>query len=287
MSPIPEGKFTLEDYMQTAREGFEEKGGRLLRALIYGHSGTGKTHLLKTCPRPIIVHSFDPSGTQTLKKEIEEGWIAPGNYEYDDPREPWAFKQWEKDMTVLLNSGIFRRVGTFAIDSFTMFSEAMMREALALDMRPNTVPQLVDYMRQQGTCKNWINILSQLPCHFICTAHIDIDKDEVSGRIETNPLASGKLRFQLPMLFSEYFVTMVKSTPQGPNWTLLTQPDGVYKVRTRTPAGTLAPNEEPDIRKLLKKAGYAYEDVETGPLEPEDKKFPMGTFIPPVPKKGK
>jgi ABC-type phosphate transport system ATPase subunit len=44
----------------------EAERQQTLNALICGDSGSGKTSLLRTCRRPILVHSFDPGGNKGL-----------------------------------------------------------------------------------------------------------------------------------------------------------------------------------------------------------------------------
>ena len=44
--------------------------------LLHGDKGIGKTTILKTAPKPILIFSFDPGGTIVLKKEKECGDIS-------------------------------------------------------------------------------------------------------------------------------------------------------------------------------------------------------------------
>ena len=49
----------------------QDKNQQTFNCLILGEMGTGKTHLLQTCRRPIHIDSFDPGG----KREMHH----PGN----------------------------------------------------------------------------------------------------------------------------------------------------------------------------------------------------------------
>jgi hypothetical protein len=66
-------------------------------ALIYGSMGSGKTNITRTCRGPVLIHSFDPGGTKTVRDEIEKGKIyADTRFEIEDPFKPTAFVLWDK-----------------------------------------------------------------------------------------------------------------------------------------------------------------------------------------------
>jgi hypothetical protein len=100
-----------------------------------------------------------------------------------------------------------------------------------------------------------------LPCDVILTAHLDVDKDEATGRMFVGPMFVGKLKQRIPILFDELYCMQTKNTSTGIVYSLLTRSDGIFKARTRLGKGGLfETNEKPDIKALLKKAGYLTED---------------------------
>lgn len=235
-------------------------------ALVYGGIGSGKTHLLQTARRPILIDSFDPGGTKTILntcRGIQEGWIIVDNrWEDETPRAPKKYMEWEKEHFRRKAEGFYALFGTYAMDSLTTFASLAMYEILKRKGRPAGVPQQDDYLPQMTLLENAIKEFIALPCDCILTAHPDADKDEVTGRMFIGPMVTGKLKVRLPLLFDEIYCAESKET--GPNkteYSLITKPTGLYTARTRIGAGgKFDLREKPDIKYLLKKAGYPADD---------------------------
>lgn len=228
-------------------------------ALIYGDSGTGKTRLLDTCRKPVLVHSFDPGGTKTIRTAISKGSIiVDTRFEQENKLQPDTFRLWEKEVMSLYKEKVFETLGTFALDSMTLWFEALQKEV----MRINKIDQLriQDWGTIYNTVRDWINWLCALPCDVIITGHIDIDKDEVTGKNETTLLLAGASKRKIPIFFDEMYVAISKPSPTGPVYSLLTQSDGYYKAKTRLGGGVFLKQEEPNIKKMLAKIGYPTED---------------------------
>jgi hypothetical protein len=231
-------------------------------ALIMGLTGTGKTRILSTCRTPILHHSFDPGGSKTeaIKRMIAKGsLISDIRFEVDDARSATAFKLWDEEMPKLKQMGIFDHLGTFALDGLTSLGTAVMNQILREAGRSNGIPQQSDYLKQQLVLVNIIKDLMSLPCDVIMTGHIGMDKDEVTGKMTSSLFVSGKLVVKIPMLFDEIYITVAKETSKGVEYKLLTSIDGNLQARTRIGGeGKFERFEEPDIKLLLKKAGYPY-----------------------------
>lgn len=240
---------------------------RAFNALVYGDFGTGKTFSLKTCRRPILIHSFDPGGTQSLLTEIEEGWIVVDNrYEEEDGNRPTAYRAWEREFQRLRRINIFEQIGTYVIDSLTTWSEALMNATVQANTKNNLgePPQLRDYQIQMLTIRDTIKVCCGLPCDFILTGHVDMDKDEISGRMVTHPMVTGKLKQKLPLLFDEVWCTEAKAGPNGTTYSFITNSTGYYKARSRLAAGgKLQIRESQDYKKILKKVGRDASDITT------------------------
>lgn len=252
---------------------------RLISALIIGTSGVGKTRLLETCPRPIHVDSFDPKGTTTIRKGIEEGWIlADTRYEIEDPTDPYAFELWDNEYNRRKDSGYFSNIGTYALDSLTLFGEAIMNLVLKglvrkADRKPGTstalktdylrIPQENDYPLQMNILKNCISDILSLPCNVIIIGHLE-NKTDREGKVLSRGLyVTGKLATRLPRLFEEIYHLKTEDSSKGPQYYLLTQPEGGVEARTRIGRDKFAFREVPDICYLLEKAG----------LKPKHKEF--------------
>jgi hypothetical protein len=233
-------------------------------ALVYGDFGTGKTNLIRTCRLPVHIDSFDPGGTKTVRDEVKGGSIlADTRYEVEDPMKPTAFELWDKEYSRRKRDGYFNAIGTYVIDSATTWASAAMNVILKKAGRLGGPPFQQDYLPAMSMIENAIKDMVTLPCDVILTAHLDVDKDEASGRMFVGPMFVGKLKQRIPLLFDELYCAQVKNTAAGPVYTLLTRSDGIFKARTRLgKGGIFETNEKPDVKALLKKAGYDTADKE-------------------------
>ena len=231
-------------------------------AIIYGDIGTGKTNLLRTCRTPVLLHSFDPGGSKTIRDCIEKGdIIADTRFENEDAKKPSAYREWEKEFDRLRGTDFFKSIGTYVIDSATTWSDAMMNEILKKNGRSGQIPQIQDYLVQQNTVRDTMKCFTNLPCDCILTGHIQMDKDEVTGRMMSSMMIAGKASIKMPLLFDEIYVSISKQTSKGVEYSLLTRNDGVYKARTRLgKSGSLEAYEEPNIKKILEKTGMNSKD---------------------------
>ncbi len=257
----------IEQLRAEARERISKQTRKFL-GLIYGDVGTGKTHLLASCRAPILIHSFDPGGTDTIQaiapKAIADGSIIlDTQYEMEDSKSPTAFRNWESSITKAERADLPRTLGTYAIDSATNWSEAIMNEIMRRNGRAGGVPQLQDYNVLMITLRDYIKKISNWGCDFILTAHIDVTKDETSGKVHSDPMFVGKMKVKASLLFSEIYVALANETKDRIEYSLLTRNSGRYKARTRIGAGgKLDVYEKPDIKHILKKVGLPFADVD-------------------------
>jgi hypothetical protein len=245
---------------------------RRFSALITGGTNAGKTYLLRTARRPVHIDSFDPGGTKGLRDLIDSGdIIADTRYEDDDPFNPKAYADWKKATDVRFNIGYFKQFGTYCLDSSTTFGMAVMNFGLAAKGRQGESPQMrVDYVPQKTEMINYFRKLMNLPCDFILTGHlreqrkvISVDsktgivRDEVKYRFYT----TGQAVVTIPLLFDEIYVITGKRISGEVKREMLIDSLGEYVARSRLKAnGLLNAIEPPDIKALLKKAGFNYED---------------------------
>jgi hypothetical protein len=235
---------------------------RSFNALIYGDFGTGKTRLAKTCRLPVHIDSFDPGGSKTVLDDIKAGRIvADVRYELEDPMKPTAFVLWDSEYHRRKRDGYFGMIGTYIIDSATTWSSAAMNVILKKANRLGGPPFQQDYLPAMSMIENAIKDMTTLPCDVILTAHLDVDKDEATGRMFVGPLFVGKLKQRIPLLFDELYCAQVARSSAGEKYGLLTRSDGIFKARTRLGReGKFEALEVPDIKMLLKKAGYPTDD---------------------------
>lgn len=263
----------VEERFADIRKMYEDtEQNNTLNALIYGDFGTGKTFMLHTCPGPVFIDSFDPGGTKSLRKYINSGHVlADTRWEREQSEyDAQVWYDWEKVFRERKKNGFFDHIGTYVVDSLTTASAAIMAAAMRKNNK-NTpiaglnayIPQLRDYQVQMVVIENIIKEFTGLPCHFICTAHMEATKNEDGATIAKIPLVTGKLAERLPSLFDEVYVTQTKETSKGLDYSILTRNTGFFKARSRLAgAFPIEKNESQDIKALLKKCGFPYEDKE-------------------------
>ena len=248
-------------------------------ALVTGETNAGNTYLLRTARRPIHIDSFDPGGTKCLRDLIESGEvIADTRWEADDPFKPDKFAEWKKAIDLRFMIGYFEHFGTYVIDSATTFGEAVMNYGLANRNRAGEAPRRnQDYMPQKVEMSNYIKKLMRIPCDFFLTGHlkenrklVHIDNQTGIAREEVNYrfYTTGQAVVTIPLLFDEIYVLLADEGRQGPKRKILTDSLGTYIARSRLKMnGKLDVYEEPDIKKLLKKAGLTWEDKPALPTD--------------------
>lgn len=231
-------------------------------ALICGEMGTGKTYLLKTCRKPILYHCFDPGGFVTLRPEIEKGEILPELFAPDDPMKPWAYAKWIGVMETYIREDFFSNFGTYALDSSTLWAEDILSFLAAKRGAAGKTPEgKLDYLPQKTEIRNWITRILGLPCDVIVTGHLEATEDQVSGRVTYRYATTGKGTIIIPAMFDEVYVSLAEDGPKGVKYSLQTAGAGRYAARSRLAAnGKIEQFEEPDIKAILKKAGYPTAD---------------------------
>lgn len=235
----------------------EKSAGQPRNFLVYGHEGTGKTRLVITCPKPIVIASFDPGGTTTrdLQPLIKSGDVLVEDFSGDNRKEAKKFREWELSFGSHVRDGFFEHVGTYVIDSITRWADAMMNDIVKRNgFKNDGIPEQRYYLLQQNTAVDYIGILCDQPCHTLCTGHIGLNKDEVEGRMYTGLLLSGKLADKVPLCFDEKYISRTRNSAAGVQYQLQTKNDGQYRAETRMGGGVFEMMEEPDIKALMRKA---------------------------------
>lgn len=259
--------FNIQQEFSEIKKRYEEDTrNKSFNALICGESGSGKTHLLRTARRPVLVDSFDPGGTRTLRDLLEgpNHVYADTRWEAEDPQKPTAYSSWVSEHNRRMKDGVYDHLGTYCLDSLTMFQEAVMNFILARAGIAGDTPRFTkDYSPQKTRVKNAIKQLLSLPCDVIITGHLAPKEDEVTGATTYRLETTGNNVTYIPLLFDEVYVMDTKETSKGVKYRLLTQSTGRYVASSRlAQGGKLDPVEEPDLKNLLRKAGLDPSDKE-------------------------
>lgn len=232
-----------------------------LNALIYGEWGCGKTSLLRTAPKPVLLDSFDPGGAKVLREHVDRGEILVRDWSAEDSDNPTEYIKWERQFEADSKSGLFDHVATYAIDSLTTMIQAMLNYCAKKSALPDNIPSPREYLVVGKTLGDIVKRMADKKCHFVMLAHMEYDKDEYIGKILANIRGFKSVKADLPILFDEKLYLRSVSKPSGTEYELLTQTQGLYKASTRLGAdGKFAAIMPADIRNLLKVAGLPYED---------------------------
>lgn len=262
---MTENYLKLVDMANEVRQMYDsDPGQKTFSILLQGESGTGKTFILRTCRKPVWVDSFDPGGTKGLRSFIEKGEIiVDSRFENEDPSRPKVFDLWKKEMAKRTRAGLWDSIGTYCIDSCTTWSDAIMNWVQQAKGRAGEAPKFTqDYVPQKIQIRNWIKaIMKDVKCDFILTGHLRAIEDQVTGQTNYRFLTTGQGMVTIPLLFDEIWIALAQRKASGIVYQILTQGTGTYVARSRLSAeGRLSTYEEPDMKKLLKKAGLPTED---------------------------
>lgn len=217
------------------------------RVLLYGASGTGKTHFLSTTPKP-YVFDFD-NGIETLAGQDIE-------YDFYDPMKPQTTWEAFKRKLSEFERGKVQGVETVAIDSLSALCDCAAGEVLRINGRTALAKTQQDWGQEITLIEEILYRLNTVSTHYnvIVTAHEQVKDDEVSGETFVVPIVSGKkMPFQIPRFFTEVYRLYTERTKEKvPSYRLLTTADRRYSAKSRL--GGLEPVEVPDFQALLVKS---------------------------------
>jgi len=259
----------LRERARSIRDMYSEQAGRgRFSALVMGLRGSGKTSFVCTGPRPILIDSFDPRGTVVVERmypeEVAKGDILIRRWWDDSTKRPRVFRewlaQWEKD----IRTGFLNHVGTYAIDSYTTFQDALANmlgtQGKSAKLEPGALAQSA-YQPLYATVLDVVKMTSTQDCNFILTAHTLPTQDELTGEIMIDIDAFSRMRSKLPAMFTEKYVMIVEAGASESKHYILTRPYRKYIASTQLGAGgTFDLKEPPDIKAMLRKANMPDDD---------------------------
>lgn len=216
-----------------------------LKLLLLGDSGSGKTTFIASMPKPHIA-DFDGkvvSAAEYLRKNnptqlADVDYENYSNVEVTATNKMMAVDKFNHALGKMRSTVPFP-FETLALDSITTFSDESMKYLIKANpgvKRQVTVgaqlPVLQDYQMARIWFKQIITAMLGLPCNVVMTAHIQTDKDELTGRIERTPMMAGKLSKELPIYFGE--VWRAYRDDKGQHWAQ-TQSDSYFTCRSQIP----------------------------------------------------
>lgn len=239
---------------------------QLIRALVYGDSGIGKTTSLRTLRHLKLLIALGERGAVPLRlqtfdvlrfvswndlRTICKHFLAPDKIE-------------DKEIQKAVQA-----TKVLAIDSLSEVSEVCAREIIEVDRRRLVTERtrgeretpfgiyadqlsLEDYGLYRTRMTKLVIALSHLPVHVICTAHAGWTKDKGGGDRQCWPDFPGKFARECPRYFGEALHMEAAKDDGGRDIRLWrTFNDG--ETFAKDESGALDPFEETDWTKLFNK----------------------------------
>lgn len=206
----------------------DRKPADRFHGLVYGLSGSGKTHLIGTFPSPYIIDT--DYGLETLVgKDIDYGEF------YTRPDDGNARDMWPAILDKVDEFTEDPPHETLAIDSLTTLMDVAAAHILSKAGR--SLLQLQDYSPLYDELTKLIVRLRRLPCNVVVTAHEEAVRDENTGKLQIVPLVTGqKFGPKLPLFFNNIYNAVVdvpKISSKPTERYLLVQPDGTRLAKTQ------------------------------------------------------
>jgi len=257
-------EFNVEKQMAEIQAAYDDTTENF-SALVQGEPGVGKTRFIGTGRLPILIDSFDPKGTIILRRVygdlMDKGLLLVRTFWNESYKDPKMYTKWEGLWERDIANKFFDNFGTYGIDSLSTFIDAMANEVSDEKGRKEGTLAIQDYIPLYNNLKDIVKITASQDCDFILTGHLEPVKNEVTGGVKSELAVFGKLKVQIPLLFTEKYVLTTKPSSDGTKYILLTQSTHRHTASTQLGAeGVFKREEEPNIKNLLKKAGLPTTD---------------------------
>lgn len=188
----------------------------LIKALLLGPTGSGKTQSSITVPRAegdersILVLNLD-GRAETLAGLPMVDILDLPEVSADSPKAWDALETARRELTYLAKKCQAEDLEfpylAIIEDGLTAMARVCMNSALTLDPKKGLggAPAQQHWMPQITWLSKHINGMRVLPCHYVLTGHLDLEKDEDLGGTKLLPKITKSLRTELPGWFNECY----------------------------------------------------------------------------------
>lgn len=205
----------------------------LVKAVVYGDAGVGKTVLLSTAPRPLIL-SVEGGLLSLAHKDIAVIEISLKD----------SVAQIKQALKFLQQNNDYDTIG---LDSLSELAEARLAELKLTEKDPRQA-----YMKMADELYLLVRMFRALNKHTVLITKQVYETDESTGKTMFRPFTPGKaFTTQIPYLVDEVFCMRMGTSKDGPIRFLQTQPDIQYSAKDRS--GKLSPKEEPNLTAIFNK----------------------------------
>lgn len=207
-----------------------------LKVLVYGEAGSGKTTLIKTLPKPLILSA--EGGLLSLRKE-NLPFIEIHTVEELRDAARW-----------LESSEEAKQFESVALDSISEIAEVVLSTEKMLNKDGRAA-----YGNMNDTMTKVIRSFRDLPNrHVYFSAKMEKAQDETGAMLFSPSMPGKTLTQSLPFFFDEVFALRVGRDDKGePMRMLMCRPDGLWTAKDR--AGALEIWEPADLGAIITKIG--------------------------------
>lgn len=193
-----------------------------IKALFCGPPGSGKTCVAAGFPYPMIVADFDGkidsaaawyAGDSERLAGIE---VRDYSRQLDGKDQIVEFLKLLNELSAQQKAGEMK-IKTLVIDSVTTFSSAVLNHIIKTNpgiKRVASAQGLQAGMPDYGILKRefgrLIPGLLSLPINVVMTAHVKVDRNELTGEIVRSPIMDGSFSQELPIFFKEVYRVFMK-----------------------------------------------------------------------------
>jgi phage nucleotide-binding protein len=209
-----------------------------VKLVVYGASGSGKTSLIKTLPKPVVLSA---EGGLLSIQDADIPFI-----EITSMEELQEAYMWCRD------SEEAKEFETIALDSISEVAEVVLNHELKTNKDGRAA-----YGELNTQMTGLIRAFRDLPSkHVYFSAKLEKSQDEM-GKLLYNPSMPGKsLTQSLPYFFDEVLALRVERDSDGINQrAIMCDTDGLWLAKDRS--GKLEPWEAPDLGEIIRKIGGA------------------------------
>lgn len=224
-----------------------------IKSIVYGDSGMGKTVIMATAPRPLMI-AAEPGVLSLQRKDLEVLYgVGNENITYDMPIiEVHSVQDLLEAYNWCLSSAEASAFDTICIDSLTEVGEVVLCDAklkAGKDGRQGYY-KMLDIMTD--VVKKFRDLKGK---HVVMSAKIESYKDELYGGIKYGPAMPGqKLGMQIPYWFDGvYRLGILKDEKGNSHRFLQTQPDYDLQYQAQNRGSALEPIEKPDLTYIFDK----------------------------------
>ena len=213
------------------------------RILALGDTGSGKTSQILTLPGKKFAYLFDPNALLSLRgHDVDYEEILPstvsaaasslskGKGDRRGTVGSDVYLQFESEFDERLKSDFFSPYDWICFDSSTTLLDLIMDRILSINGRFGQWPNQDDYGPQMIAFINICRTVTGMGKGIYMTGHLETKQDQVTQKISTRPMMTGRLVGKIPLLFSDVFYTDAALDDKGHvNYRIQTVPSGTNR----------------------------------------------------------